>query len=316
MRTCSLPRRPSALPSAGSSMMSSARAGALLDGRDEVAGDAVLDLQRDPADVAADERPALPQRLGHGQAEALARRLLDHDVGERLERVDLDRADVGEVVEDVDVRVAVGVRERRVVEVPALRVVGRHRADERELHVGPLAPSRAGRRRSRPSGPSTGRSARPGRASGGRCRSRTARRRTRRPRARAPCSSARAGRSPAGRCGRRRPSRPARSRRRGTATPGSPARTAAAAPSSPGSASRRRCGSARSSPRLLGHERRAAPPAAGRARCTRPSRRDSSRAFISLYCAQVAHCSSVRSCGLPCSALCISFVALKNSSRP
>ena len=42
----------------------------------------------------------------------------------------------------------------------------------------------------------------------------------------------------------------------------------------------------------------------------------SSRAFISLYCAQVAHCSSVRSCGFPCSALCISFVALKNSSRP
>ena len=43
---------------------------------------------------------------------------------------------------------------------------------------------------------------------------------------------------------------------------------------------------------------------------------ESSRAFISLYCDQVAHCSSVRSCGLPCSALCMSFVALKNSSRP
>ena len=43
---------------------------------------------------------------------------------------------------------------------------------------------------------------------------------------------------------------------------------------------------------------------------------DSSRAFISLYCVQVAHCSSVRSCGLPCSALCMSLVALKNSSRP
>ena len=44
--------------------------------------------------------------------------------------------------------------------------------------------------------------------------------------------------------------------------------------------------------------------------------RESSRAFISLYWHQVAHCSSVRSCGLPWSALCISFVALKNSSRP
>ena len=72
------------------------------------------------------------------QPEALARRLLDHDVRERLERVDLDRADVGEVVEDVDVRIAVGVRERGVVEVPALGVVRRHRADQRELHVGPL----------------------------------------------------------------------------------------------------------------------------------------------------------------------------------
>ena len=44
--------------------------------------------------------------------------------------------------------------------------------------------------------------------------------------------------------------------------------------------------------------------------------RASSRAFISLYCDQVAHCSSVRSCGLPWSALCMIFVALKNSSRP
>ena len=44
--------------------------------------------------------------------------------------------------------------------------------------------------------------------------------------------------------------------------------------------------------------------------------RASSRAFISLYWCHVAHCSSVRSCGLPCRALCISLVALKNSSRP
>jgi hypothetical protein len=44
--------------------------------------------------------------------------------------------------------------------------------------------------------------------------------------------------------------------------------------------------------------------------------RESSRAFISLYCDHVAHWSSVRSCGLPCSALCMIFVALKNSSRP
>src|SRR3954462_12649845 len=33
----------------------------------QVSGGAVLHLQRDPADVAADERAGLPQRLGHGQ---------------------------------------------------------------------------------------------------------------------------------------------------------------------------------------------------------------------------------------------------------
>src|SRR5690349_13225919 len=41
--------------------------GALVDARDEEAGDAVLDLQRDPADVTADERPRLPDRLRDGQ---------------------------------------------------------------------------------------------------------------------------------------------------------------------------------------------------------------------------------------------------------
>ncbi len=137
-RTCSLPSPPERLAERRVAQDVERARRALLDGVDEVARLAVGDLQRDAADVAADERPALPQRLGDGQAEALARRLLDHDLGERLEGVDLDRADVVEVVEDVDVRVAVRVRERRVVEVPALGVVGRHRADERELHLRPL----------------------------------------------------------------------------------------------------------------------------------------------------------------------------------
>src|SRR6185437_17026451 len=48
--------------------------GALLGGVDEEAGDAVLDLQRDAADVAADRRPPLPERLGDGQPEPLADR--------------------------------------------------------------------------------------------------------------------------------------------------------------------------------------------------------------------------------------------------
>ncbi len=107
-----------------------------LDAGDEEAGDAVLDLQRDAADVAADERARLPDRLGDRQPEALAGGLLDQHVGVRLERVDLDRADVVEVVEDVYVRVAVGVGDRRVEEVPALGVVAGHRADQRELHLG------------------------------------------------------------------------------------------------------------------------------------------------------------------------------------
>jgi hypothetical protein len=58
--------------------------------------------------------------------------------------------------------------------------------------------------------------------------------------------------------------------------------------------------------------------AAGCGSCTTQTSQpaDSSRAFISLYCPHVAHSCSVRSCGFPWSALCISFVALKNSSRP
>ena len=52
-----------------------------------------------------------------------------------LERVHLDRADVVHVAEDVDVRVAVCVLDRAVVVVPAFRIVVRHRADQRELHL-------------------------------------------------------------------------------------------------------------------------------------------------------------------------------------
>src|SRR5690349_14460422 len=68
--------------------------GGLVGGGHQVAVLAVDDLQRNAADVPADRRPPLPERLGDGQAEALADRLLQHDVGLRLERVHLDRADV------------------------------------------------------------------------------------------------------------------------------------------------------------------------------------------------------------------------------
>ena len=53
-----------------------------------------------------------------------------------LERVHLDTADVVQVREDVDVRIALGVADGLVVVVPALGVVVRHRANERELHLG------------------------------------------------------------------------------------------------------------------------------------------------------------------------------------
>src|SRR5215216_1569161 len=112
--------------------------GRLLRRGDEVAVLAVDDLQRDPADVPADRRAPLPERLRHSQPEPLADRLLHDDVGLRLECVHLDRADVVEVVEDLDVRIRAGVLEGAVEELPALGVVGRHRTDQSQLHVGDL----------------------------------------------------------------------------------------------------------------------------------------------------------------------------------
>src|SRR5829696_2897882 len=58
-----------------------AAVGGLVRRVDEVAVLAVNDLQRDAADVPGHGRPALPERFGHGQAEALADRLLHDHVG-------------------------------------------------------------------------------------------------------------------------------------------------------------------------------------------------------------------------------------------
>ena len=49
---------------------------------------AAHDLVDDAPDGAADDRPALPHRLGHRQAEALGEALLDDDRRMALERVD------------------------------------------------------------------------------------------------------------------------------------------------------------------------------------------------------------------------------------
>ena len=107
-----------------------------LDVVDEEAVHAVFDLQRDAAAPAADDRPALPQSLAHGEPEAFAQRLLHHDVGRALERVDLHVADLLDVRQQVDVVVAGARFVGQLPVVEALGIVGRHRAREHELHVG------------------------------------------------------------------------------------------------------------------------------------------------------------------------------------
>src|SRR5688572_28116638 len=97
---------------------------ALLGRRDEEPGLAVHDLKRDASDVAADGRAALPQRLRDGKAEALASGLLNAHARLGLKAFHLDRTDVVEVREDLDVRITVRVRHRSVEEVPALGIFG------------------------------------------------------------------------------------------------------------------------------------------------------------------------------------------------
>src|SRR3954467_14509872 len=58
---------------------------ALLGGRDQVTGLAALPLRGDAPHVPPEEGPPLPQRLRDGESEALARELLDHSLGLRLE---------------------------------------------------------------------------------------------------------------------------------------------------------------------------------------------------------------------------------------
>src|SRR4051794_41568627 len=82
-----LPCAPQLLAEVGVAQELECALGALLGGRHEVAGRAVLHLERDAPYVAADEGARLPERLGDGQPEALTGRFLDHDVGLRLERV-------------------------------------------------------------------------------------------------------------------------------------------------------------------------------------------------------------------------------------
>src|SRR5690348_1978663 len=109
--------------------------GALFDARHQIARLAILNLQRNAADIAADDWAALPQPLRDGQAEALAERLLQHDRRHALEGVHLDIADAVHVREQVDIGIAVGVVLRALVVFHALRVVMGHRADQHQLHI-------------------------------------------------------------------------------------------------------------------------------------------------------------------------------------
>ena len=92
-----------------------ARFGALFRRIDEPARFAVLDLRDDSPDAPGDGRPRLPERLRDGQAEALLDRFLHHRRRVDLEGVDLHGADVVEVGEDVDVRIAGSVGDGLVV---------------------------------------------------------------------------------------------------------------------------------------------------------------------------------------------------------
>jgi hypothetical protein len=102
-----------------------------------------LELEGNPAGPTGDDWGAFPERLGDDQPEAFANRLLDHDLGETLERVDLDVADAGEIGEDVDVCVVAGRGLDLVVDVPAAGIVEGHRADECELQIGHLLAGQA-----------------------------------------------------------------------------------------------------------------------------------------------------------------------------
>src|SRR5712692_264900 len=109
--------------------------GAFLDAGDEVAMNAVLDLQADSGDVAADHRDALPQGFAHDEPEPLAQRFRDRHVGLSLEHVHLERPDPTEIGEEVDVRIVPRMPGGALEPHPPLRIVPGHRGDQQQLHA-------------------------------------------------------------------------------------------------------------------------------------------------------------------------------------
>src|SRR5262249_58761781 len=108
---------------------------AVFDGVDEVAIESVTHLQHDATGASAHDRPTLPEPLAHREPEALPDRLLDHDVGDALERVDLHVADLMEVRERVDVGIAGAFLLHLVPHPEPLGVIGGHRSRKKQLRV-------------------------------------------------------------------------------------------------------------------------------------------------------------------------------------
>src|SRR5579859_2985858 len=82
---------------------------ALLRALNQITGDAVLDLQRDAADIAADYGPLFPKPFRNGEPEALAQGFLQDDAGVALEGVDLKITDAIEVRKQMNIGVSAGV---------------------------------------------------------------------------------------------------------------------------------------------------------------------------------------------------------------
>ncbi len=99
----------------------------------QVAADPVLELDRYSSRSAGDHRRALPERLGDDEPESLADALLDRHVGDALERVHLVAGHPHLVGEEQALRFLGRLSLDLLVDPPALRVVGRHRPDERQL---------------------------------------------------------------------------------------------------------------------------------------------------------------------------------------
>ena len=103
----------------------------------------VGDLQLDAAHVSADHGLAFPETFRDGEAEALAGRLLDDDVGHPLKGIDCP-VNLRRQLKDVNVGVVPGGLHHLVKDLLALRVVRCPPAGKNELH-GQHLPDQAGR---------------------------------------------------------------------------------------------------------------------------------------------------------------------------